>query len=83
MGENNQSVIKEWVDLGGVLGYDIKRNGETSLYIMDDGEFEDRWNESDHSIITKIEFAKWLCITALRFAGCDEKEIDLLMKWEE
>lgn len=73
-------IIKEWVEVGGVLGYDAKRNGEVTLYIMDEGEFNDKWNDSCPNI-TKDEFAKLLCGTALEFAGYTKEEIEVLLNW--
>lgn len=76
---DNERVISEWQEAGGVLGYDTDRNGKTSLYIMDDGEFSDRCKEftEDEDAVAKL-----LCESALRNAGISEEKIDQLMNWE-
>lgn len=76
---DNERVISEWEEVGGVLGYDTDRNGKTSLYIMDDGEFSDRCKEftEDEDAVAKL-----LCESALRNAGISEEKIDQLMNWE-
>ena len=75
---DNERVISEWQEAGGVLGYDTDRNGKTSLYIMDDGEFSDRCKEftEDEDAVAKL-----LCESALRNAGISEEKIDQLMNW--
>lgn len=84
---NNSNVIEEWLEIGGVLGYDYERNGVVSLYIMDDGEFDDRWKDQYKfyspvdSEITREDFARLLCKTSLERAGCTEKETEELMNW--
>lgn len=76
----NMNVIHEWAEIGGVLGYTIKRNGNVLLYIMDDGEFIDRCAENIN--ITVDDLAYMLCESALRNAGICEEEIGLLMDWD-
>ena len=78
---NNSKVIKEWTEVGGVLGYDPKRNRDVSLYIMDDGEFEDIYTYT-HTNMAKDEFARFLCESALRNANYSDEKIEKLMDWE-
>lgn len=78
--EYNMNVIHEWEEVGGVLGYDTDREGKANLYIMDDGEFHDRFLESESK--DEDGFAKIICESALRNAGICEEEIGLLMDWD-
>ena len=79
----NQEVVREWKEIGGVLGYDTQRNGDVLLYVMDDGEFEDRYRYEvrENPVITKDEFARNFCEAALRNARYCEEEIESLMDW--
>ena len=83
----NKKVIRDWIQIGGVLGYDTERDGSVVLYVMDDGEFDDRWNDQllhhfpiDRDI-NKEDFARLLCRSAMGQAGCPEKAIVKLMEW--
>ena len=76
-----KKVIKEWKEIGGVLGYETERNGDTSLYVMDDGEFEDRWRGYKNKDVGKEEFARLLCRTALERVRYSKKEIEELLNW--
>ena len=77
----NHEVVERWIEIGGVLNYN-ETHGEISLYIMDDGEFEDMWDShpEEHSL-TKAAYAKDLCRTALEFAGYTDVEVEELMDW--
>lgn len=77
----NMNVIREWVEVGGVLGYDTNRNGVFTLYIMDDGEFHDRFEGEGGADVTEDELARKFCESALRHAGICEEEIWQLMDW--
>ena len=83
----NKKVIRDWIQIGGVLGYDTERDGSVVLYVMDDGEFADRW-DIQHRLhfpveedINEEDFARLVCRSALEMAGCPEKAIVKLMEW--
>ena len=84
--ERNHETVDAWKEFGGVLGYNYW-NGCAVLYIMDDGEFEDRWRdksfveETTYPGITKENYARILCETTLRKANCSDEEISSLMDW--
>ena len=85
--EHKRELIDEWREVGGVLAYDKDRDGTVSFYVMDDGEFKDRWRELNTEVdlkyygITEDNYARLLCLYALVEAKFSTKEIMSLMDW--
>lgn len=79
MTDSNTFVLVKWIEYGGVLGYVTEKNGNVKLYVMDDGEFEDRYNEYINGYydikpnLNINEFARVLCESALVNAGVSEE----------
>ena len=86
MTDRNAFAYIKWIEYGGVLGYSTERNGEVNIYVMDDGEFEDRYIEyiNGKTDIEPVglnidEFARVLCKSALINVGIDEKKVEEIL----
>ena len=81
MTDSNTFAFVEWMEYGGVLGYDTEKNGNVKLYVMDEGEFADRYFEYINGRcdikpgLNMDEFAEILCESALINVGVSEENV--------